>query len=202
MIYIGDFAKGSVTVRHFFNTRKGDGTPITLAGTPAVKGYENAGTTEFTTGITLTVDFDSKTGLHLLEVDLSQSEYEEGKDYTFFVSAGTVDSVSVVGAIVCSLSIENRSIDPDPITNLCSIVEDLGGSVYALKLNALPKVLNLVYENTDTLKDYLRLSSAVLFRKAVGLNTSSPIFYAEDDTTPRVSATITSGTRVNVLDPS
>jgi hypothetical protein len=202
VIYIGDFAKGSVTVRHKFNTRKGDGTPITLAGTPVAKGYEDAGTAEFTTGITLTVDFDGKTGLHMVEIDLSQSEYEEGKDYTIFLSAGTVDGVSVVGAIVCSFSIENRSIDPDPITNLCSIVEDVGGGVYALKLTALANLGDYVFEATDTLDDYFRLSSAVLYRKAVGLNSSTPIFYAEDDTTPRVSDTITSGTRITVLDPS
>jgi len=55
MDYIGDFVAGA-TLGRKFPTHKADGTPITLAGKPAVKVYKNGNTTESTAGITLTVD--------------------------------------------------------------------------------------------------------------------------------------------------
>lgn len=109
MNYLGDF-KEDATVRGAFNTRQADGTPITLAGSPTIAVYKDAGTTEITTGATLTVDFDSRTGLHLFTIDTSASaSYSTGSDYRVVITAGTVDSKSVVGVEVGSFSICNRS---------------------------------------------------------------------------------------------
>jgi hypothetical protein len=110
-MYLGDFAAGS-TVRGLFNTRKADGTPITLAGTPTLGVYKDGGTTETTTGVTLTVDFDSRTGLHLFAIDTSDAFYSTGSDFTVVISAGTVDSISVVGAVAGRFSINNRISTP------------------------------------------------------------------------------------------
>ena len=108
-MYLGDFAAGA-TLDFFFNTRQADGTPITLAGTPAVNAYKgNATGTEVTTGITLTVGFDSVTGLHHVRVVLSDAFYEAGYDYHLILTAGTVDGVSVVGTRIAEFSIANRS---------------------------------------------------------------------------------------------
>lgn len=107
MSYLGDFSTGS-TVELKFNTHKSDGTPITLAGTPAVSVYKDS-TTETTTGVTLTVDYDSRTGLHRVSIDTSDAFYAAGKDYDVVITAGTVDSISVVGSIVGRFSIQNRS---------------------------------------------------------------------------------------------
>jgi hypothetical protein len=109
-MYLGDFNTG-VTIRGHFNTRTAAGTPITLAGTPALSVYKDGGTTESTTGVTLTVDFDSRTGLHLFAIDTSADGtfYSTGSDFRVVLTAGTVDSVSVVGAEVGSFSIQNRS---------------------------------------------------------------------------------------------
>lgn len=108
MRYLGDFVEDD-TVVACFNTRQADGTPITLGGTPAVSVYKDGGTTESTAGVTLTVDFDSRTGLHLVAVDTSADAfYATGSDYSIVVTTGTVDSVSVVGTEVASFSIENR----------------------------------------------------------------------------------------------
>lgn len=111
MNYVGDFPFGHTLVVIPFPTHKGDGTPITLAGTPAVTIYKDNTTTKSTTGVTLTVDLDSVTGSHVVKVDTSQDAtfYAAGHDFVAKLSAGTVDGITVVGYIVGSFSVENRS---------------------------------------------------------------------------------------------
>lgn len=106
---LGDFTPGK-TIVFDFNTHKADGTPITLAGTPAVSVYKNS-TTESTSGITLTVDYDSRTGLHHVVIDtsLDGTFYAAGNDFRAVITAGTVDSISVVGTVVGAFSLSNRS---------------------------------------------------------------------------------------------
>jgi len=108
-MYFGDY-KEDDTVFFPFNTKTSVG-PITLAGTPAISIYKDDATgTEVTTGVTLTVDHDSKIGKHLVKVDLSSASfYAVGGDYYAELTAGTVDGISVVGQVVGSFSIENRS---------------------------------------------------------------------------------------------
>lgn len=108
--YVGDFTPGK-TVRLTFNTNKADGTPITLAGTPVVSVYKDASTTESTTGVTLTVDFDARTGLHQAIIDTSADGtfYAAGSDFRAVITTGTVDSISVVGAVIGGFSLANRS---------------------------------------------------------------------------------------------
>jgi hypothetical protein len=108
--YLGDFTAGkTVSVR--FNTSKADGTPITLAGTPAISVYKSGSTTESTAGVTLTADYDSRTGLHNVAIDTSADGtfYAAGADYDIVITTGTVDSVSVVGTVVGTFSIANRA---------------------------------------------------------------------------------------------
>lgn len=107
MGYQGAYAPGS-TVYGMFNT-KGltSGAPITLAGTPTLRCYKNASDTEDDSGITLTVDFDSITGLHHWAIDTSTDGtfYAAGSEIFVKINAGTVDSVSVVGTIVGQFSL-------------------------------------------------------------------------------------------------
>lgn len=108
-MHLGDIAEDS-TLRGSFNTRGSDGAPITLAGTPALAVYKDAGTTESTAGVTLTVDFDSRTGLHIFTIDTSSDAfYAAGSDYQVVITSGTVDGTSVVGVRVASFSIANRA---------------------------------------------------------------------------------------------
>lgn len=111
MQYLGDFVAGS-TIRGSFNTRTAAGTPITLGGTPALSVYKDGGTTETTTGVTLTVDFDSRTGHHLFAIVTSDAFYSTGSDFRIVITTGTVDGTSVVGTEVGSFSIQNRSVVP------------------------------------------------------------------------------------------
>jgi hypothetical protein len=108
---LGDLAAGG-THDFKFPTHKGDGTPITLAGTPAVSIYKDNSATESTTGVTLTVDFDGQTGMHNVNVVMTDAFYAAGHNYQAVLTAGTVDSISVIGAVIANWSIENRATAP------------------------------------------------------------------------------------------
>ena len=110
MSYQGDIEIGD-TIDVKFNTRDSTGAPITLAGTPTIAAYVDNGTTEITAGITLTVDFDTRTGLHNVNVVATTGNgYAAGTTVQLVLTAGTVDSVSVVGAVVGTFSIGMRSL--------------------------------------------------------------------------------------------
>ena len=106
MLYLGTFSVGA-TVYAPFNTRDTDQAPITLAGTPTARVHKNDSITEDDSGITLNVDFDSRTGLHLVEVDTSSDAafYTSGGEFFIILNAGTVDSISVVGTHIASFSL-------------------------------------------------------------------------------------------------
>lgn len=111
--YLGDFAPGA-TIRRLFNSEAtADGAPITLAGTPVAKVYKDGSTTEVTTGVTLTVGFDTVTGLHSIVVDTSSDGtfYAAGSDFFVVLTAGTVDGISVVGKILAHFSLFNRALN-------------------------------------------------------------------------------------------
>lgn len=101
----GDYQDSNQTIYLYFNTVGTDGVAETLAGTPAVEIYEDGNDTQITSAETLTASADSVVGLNRLAVDLNDAGFENGKTYTCVLSAGTVDSVSVVGRIVGVFSV-------------------------------------------------------------------------------------------------
>lgn len=109
MSYIGDFALG-VTFDTKFCTRQISGAPFTLAGSPVISAYVGNSLTQITAGITLSVDFDSVTGLNNVRVVATGGNgYATASDYQLVITTGTVNSVSVVGEVIAEFSIENRS---------------------------------------------------------------------------------------------
>lgn len=110
MSYRGDFAAGQM-VRFRFSTYGSNNAPITLAGSPTLAAYKDSGAVESTAGIGLTIDFDARTGLHLVSVDTAADAafYATGSDFDVVLTAGTVDGVSVAGTVVASFSIANRA---------------------------------------------------------------------------------------------
>jgi len=105
---LGDRTEDSTLNFHFFTTDASN-SPTTLSGTPALSVFKDDGTTESTAGITLNVDFDSLTGLNHVTIDTSADAfYATGADYSVVITTGTVDGVSVVGAVLATFSIENR----------------------------------------------------------------------------------------------
>lgn len=109
-MYRGDIRLGD-TIDLKFTTRSfSTGAPTTLAGSPSIAAYPNNSTTEITAGITLTVDFDTRTGLHNVRVvATSGNGYATATNYDLVITAGTVGGVSVVGEVIGSFSIEARS---------------------------------------------------------------------------------------------
>lgn len=108
MRYQGNYPEDA-TVDFKFHTHKEDGTPLTLAGSPALAVYKANGITESTAGITLSVDFDGVTGMHHVRIDTSADAfYAIANDYQVILTSGTVDGKSVVGYVVGEFSIQNR----------------------------------------------------------------------------------------------
>ena len=108
-MYHGDIILGE-TIDIKFTTVNTSGVPTTLAGVPVVSAYPGNSITQLTAGITLTVDFDGVTGLHNVRVVATGANgYAVGTNYALVITTGTVGGSSVVGYVIGSFSIENRS---------------------------------------------------------------------------------------------
>ena len=104
------------------------GVPGTLAGSPVVEIYEDNGTTQITGAETLTVDFDSVTGLNNLRIVATAANgFEAGKSYSAVISVGTVSGVSVVGEVICNFSIQRAPVNWAEVTAPTTAV-DLSGT--------------------------------------------------------------------------
>lgn len=105
----GDIAPDG-TLDFKFTTIDATGAGATLGGSPAVAIYDQNSATEITAGITLTPDFDGRTGLNHVRVVAATAGLIHGHDYQVVITAGTVASVSVVGYVVAQFSCHNRSV--------------------------------------------------------------------------------------------
>ena len=141
-MWLGEFDLSQI-VDHKFTTRGTTGAPTTLSGTPAISVYKSNSTTESTTGVTLTADFDSRTGLNHVRVDTSADPtfYATGTDFQIVITAGTVGGVSVVGEVVGSFTIRNRA-GLKPATAGRTLVVDAAGLADANIVNIGGSALN------------------------------------------------------------
>lgn len=147
----GDFALG-VTFDIKFSTNYA-GTPTSLLGSPVISAYPDNSTTEITAGITLSVDFDSRTGLNNVRVvATSGNGYAAGVNYTLVITTGTINGVSAIGYVVGSFSIEARSAIR-PATAGRTLAVDTAGAVpttYQVKKNtALAKFMFVMFDSTN-----------------------------------------------------
>lgn len=85
-----------------FNTETTTGGLVTLSGSPVISGYNvTATTTQFTTGITLSVDYDSQTGRNRAIVDTTDATaYPLNEDFELVITTGTVNGVSAIGKVI------------------------------------------------------------------------------------------------------
>ena len=110
MKYLGDITLDDTLDFKFTTADPSTGAPTTLSGTPAISIYEDNGTTEITAGVTLTADFDTRTGLNHVRIAATAANgFEVGKNYQAVITTGTVGGTSAVGYVVAEFSIENRS---------------------------------------------------------------------------------------------
>lgn len=108
---LGDFDTSTVVYGKFTTTSASTGAPTTLAGTPALSVYKDNSTTQSTTGVTLTVDFDSVTGLQHYAIDTSADGtfYSAGSFFDIVITTGTVGGTSAVGYCVGSFTLRKNS---------------------------------------------------------------------------------------------
>lgn len=108
---MGDFDTGVFVYGKFTTYRPSTGAPFTLAGTPVLSVYKDNSTTQSTAGVSLTVDFDSVTGLNHFSIDTSADGtfYSSGSFFDVVITTGTVDSVSAVGTVVGSFTLRKTS---------------------------------------------------------------------------------------------
>ena len=102
-----NYAEDYADVNFKFPSKSLAGVPTAIvSGAFAV--YKSNGTTQSTAGLTFTSGFDSVTGLNNIKIDLSADAfYATGEDYQVVATAGTVDSVSIIGEVVGDFGIEN-----------------------------------------------------------------------------------------------
>lgn len=113
--HLGDYATSTIIYDKFTTFRPSTGAAYTLGGTPALSVYKDNSTTQSTTGVTLTVDFDTVTGLNHYAIDTSADGtfYSGGSFFQVVITTGTVDSVSVVGTVVASFTLlKDSSLKP------------------------------------------------------------------------------------------
>lgn len=111
MMYLGDYVSG-VTVYFKWSSNAADGSSITRATNGTIYVYKDGGTTETTTGVTDTEDFDSRTGIHHVAIATTDSFYAAGHDYAVVLGGATIDGKSV-NAVLAHFSIENRTQKAD-----------------------------------------------------------------------------------------
>lgn len=122
-MYLGDFNAGEI-IDFKFCTVGTTGAPTVLAGTPAMSVYKGNGTTESTTGVTLTVSFDTVVGTNHVRIDTSADGtfYANGNDFQVIISAGTVGGISVVGYVIAHFSLRNRGVTLRGITHTGAVI--------------------------------------------------------------------------------
>ena len=114
---MSDYVLGD-TIYIMFTTRNSSGAPTSLASPYSVAVYEDNSTTEITAGVTLTTDFDSRTGLnHVAIVASGGNGYAAGGFYHLVITGGTVGGTSVVGEVVGSFSIQAAGLAASAISS-------------------------------------------------------------------------------------
>src|SRR5689334_25410893 len=105
MTYLGDFADDA-TVDFKWSTYDASGASVTRAVDGTISVYIGNSTTQITTGITDTEDFDGLTGIHHCRIDLSASgSYVPGSECQVVLSGATIDG-QVVNSVLREFSIE------------------------------------------------------------------------------------------------
>lgn len=124
MSHLGDFLLGT-TIYVWFTSRNTTPVPTTLSGSPVVSVYKNTSTTESTTGVTLTADFDAKTGLNFVQINATSGNgYAVGDACAVVITTGTVGGNSVVGEVVATFSIE-KSVAGYTTAGLSAVVTSI-----------------------------------------------------------------------------
>ncbi len=137
---MSDLGEQALGVNIVFNfTTSVNGVPTTLAGSPAISVYKNS-TTESTTGVALTVDYDSRTGMNHVTIDTTADTtfYAAGNFFSIVITTGTVQGVSMVGYVVGSFQLTTRTTNIDKTASaIARGTCTTGGSTTSVTTSAL-----------------------------------------------------------------
>lgn len=112
MNHLGDYDLSAVIYGMFNTFDPATGALVTLSGSGAsLVAFKNNGSGESAAGITLTIDFDGRTGCHAFEIDTSADGafYSAGGAFSVIVNGGMAGAVSLAGAVVASFSLRKDS---------------------------------------------------------------------------------------------
>jgi len=99
-MHVGDYTLEDTLTIPFTTRAFSTGIPTVLVS-GEVQIYEDDSATQITAAETTTVSLDSVVGFNLVSIAATAANgFENGKSYTAILSAGTVDSVSVIGEVV------------------------------------------------------------------------------------------------------
>lgn len=127
---LGDRALGSTVDLKF--TTAVNGVPTTLSGSPVISVYQGGSTTPITSGVTLTVDYHSTTGLNDVSiVATTGNTFAAGNDYQVVITTGTLGGVSMVGFVVGDFSLNLGNVgavagNATAATNLSQSTQAIG----------------------------------------------------------------------------
>ena len=207
-----DRALGS-TIRLFFNSTNPDagGAPVAPSAaftTADIRIYKDGSASEKTTtnGLTVTSPFDSITGLHLVEIDTSNSTGDSGfwasgsVYHVRLVTAKTVATYSVSGLLIGEFSIELQTADVrkfggTAITAAAGIPEVKVASSATAALQAIAdSVLTRNVSNVEATADEHTLATAILSLLEWSISGGDLIIKRTDGTTTHYTKTLSSAT--------
>lgn len=163
MSYRGDYRAGD-TIDFKFATVSTAAVPTTLAGGGALSVYKSNSATESTAGVTLSIDFDGRTGMHHVRITTGTDGtfYADANDFDVVITTGTVGGVSVVGLIVGSFSIANRSaVRPTTAARTLDVSAAGNAGIDWSNVEAPTTALNLSGTNIDVDQIVASVSGAV-----------------------------------------
>lgn len=205
---LGDFDTSTIIYGKFTTYRPSTGAAFTLGGTPALSVYKDNSTTQSTAGVTLTVDFDSVTGLHHFAIDTSADGafYSAGSFFDIVITTGTVDSVSVVGTVVASFTIRrNSALKPTTAGRTLDVSSGGEAGIDWANIGSPTTAVNLSATNIDVDQVVASVSGAVgsvtgLVAANLDVAVSSRSTYAGADTagTTTLLSRLTSGRASNL----
>lgn len=110
MINMGDFFTSDIVYRDFTSINA-VGVATSMAGSPVVKVMKDDGTAQSSAGVTLVNDLGGTVGLNSVKIDTSAdgSFYAASHDFFIVITAGTVAGQSVIGYVIATFSLQNRS---------------------------------------------------------------------------------------------
>jgi len=209
MSYHGDYRAGD-TVDFKFSTVNTSAAPTTLSGA-TLSAYKSNSTTQTTTGVGVTVDFDGLTGLNHVRVTTASDGtfFADGNDFDIVITAGTVGGVSVVGMVVGSFSLANRSINAIKTkTDLLPGSPAAVGSAMTLTSGERDSVADALLDRnmaTGTDSGGRTVRNALRFlRNRFRISGAALTVYKEDDATTAWTSTVTTtaGNPVSESDPA